>query len=68
VFRLWRDLGYAVGALITRILADTLGINWAVGFIGFLTIISSFIILMRMKTKQTLEMPYNVKDKLQNTD
>ena len=48
-FRLWRDLGYAVGALLTGILADTLGINWAIGVIGGLTLLSSFIILLRMK-------------------
>lgn len=49
VFRLWRDLGYAVGALLTGILADSLGINWAVGTIGFLTIVSAIIILKRMQ-------------------
>lgn len=48
VFRLWRDLGYAVGALLTGILSDLLGINWAVGSIGLLTILSSIIILIRM--------------------
>jgi len=48
-FRLWRDLGYAVGALLTGILADTMGIYWAVGVIGGLTVLSSFIILIRMK-------------------
>ena len=51
VFRLWRDLGYAIGALLTGILADTLGVYWAVGSIGFLTIFSSMIILMRMGQK-----------------
>jgi MFS family permease len=50
VFRLWRDLGYAVGALLTGIFADTLGINWAIGVIGFLTIVSSVIILVRMQS------------------
>lgn len=35
VFRLWRDLGYAVGALLTGILADSLGMLWAVGAMGF---------------------------------
>lgn len=50
IFRLWRDLGYAVGALLTGILADSLGINWAVGAIGFITIISSIIIAIRMST------------------
>lgn len=48
VFRLWRDLGYAVGALLTGILADSLGILWAVGAIGFLTLCSSIVILVRM--------------------
>lgn len=48
VFRLWRDLGYAVGALLTGILADSLGMLWAVGAIGFLTLASSIVILVRM--------------------
>jgi MFS family permease len=54
VFRLWRDLGYAVGALLTGILADSLGINWAVGFIGFLTILSAIIILIRMQSNKSI--------------
>ncbi|MBK6947048.1 MAG: MFS transporter [Haliscomenobacter sp.] len=48
VFRLWRDLGYAVGALLTGVLADSLGMLWAVGAIGFLTLVSSIVILVRM--------------------
>jgi len=52
IFRLWRDLGYAVGALLTGFLADSLGIHWAVGTIGFLTIVSSLIILIRMQSKK----------------
>ena len=52
-FRLWRDLGYAIGALLTGILADSLGPNWAVGFIGSLTILSAMIILIRMKSNST---------------
>lgn len=53
VFRLWRDLGYAFGALLTGILADSLGISWAVSAIGALTILSSFIILFRMQGKRS---------------
>ncbi len=49
VFRLWRDLGYAVGALLTGILADSLGIDWAVAVIGFLTLLSALIIQRRME-------------------
>lgn len=49
VFRLWRDLGYAIGAILTGIIADTLGINASISVIGFLTIFSSGIIFYRMK-------------------
>ena len=48
VFRLWRDLGYAIGALLTGIIADIISVDWAVAFIAGLTLISSFIILYRM--------------------
>jgi len=48
VFRLWRDLGYAIGALLTGIIADLINIEWSVAFIGAITIISAFIILRRM--------------------
>ena len=30
VYRLWRDLGYAVGALLSGIVADRFGLVWAV--------------------------------------
>jgi MFS family permease len=48
VFRLWRDLGYAIGALLTGIIADVINVDWAVAFIAGLTLISSFIIRYRM--------------------
>ncbi len=48
VFRLWRDLGYAFGAVITGIIADTLGLLTSVGTIASLTLISALIILIRM--------------------
>ncbi len=47
-FRLWRDLGYAFGALISGITADLLGIQYAIFLIGGITIISSLIIKFRM--------------------
>lgn len=62
VFRLWRDLGYAVGALLTGILSDSLGINWAVGSIGFLTILSAIIILKRMQSNKPITMNKIQKD------
>jgi MFS family permease len=49
VFRLWRDLGYAIGALLTGIIADALGLNWSVAVIGSLTLVSAGILFKRMK-------------------
>lgn len=49
VFRLWRDLGYALGALLTGVIADFWSINSAIGTVGFITVFSAMIILMRMR-------------------
>lgn len=48
VFRLWRDLGYAIGAIISGIIADLWGIEFAIATIGFITILSSIILKIRM--------------------
>jgi MFS family permease len=47
-FRLWRDLGYAIGAIISGITADLFGIKYAILLIGIITIASSVIIEIRM--------------------
>jgi MFS family permease len=47
-FRLWRDLGYAFGAIISGITADIFGIEYAIFLIGGVTISSSLIIKYRM--------------------
>ncbi|MDG1039656.1 MAG: MFS transporter [Polaribacter sp.] len=49
VFRLWRDLGYAIGAILSGIIADIWGIEYAIISIGMITIFSSLIIQFRMK-------------------
>jgi MFS family permease len=49
IFRFWRDLGYAIGALITGILADRFGFGTAIVVIGMLTLLSGVIIQIRMK-------------------
>jgi len=43
VYRFWRDLGYAVGALLAGVVADLLGIYWAIGIVGGLTLLSGII-------------------------
>jgi MFS family permease len=55
VFRLWRDLGYAIGAIISGITADYFGIEIATYLIGTITILSSLIIKIRM--------PYTIVEK-----
>ena len=47
-FRLWRDLGYAIGAIISGVTADYFGIEYSILIIGFITILSSFVIQLRM--------------------
>lgn len=54
VFRLWRDLGYAFGAVLTGVIADVWGVIHAIVTIGILTIISAFIILIRMDNKKAV--------------
>jgi MFS family permease len=49
VFRLWRDLGYAIGAILSGIIADIWGIEYAILSIGLITIFSSLVIKFRMK-------------------
>lgn len=51
IFRLWRDLGYAIGAIVTGIIADAFGINASIVVIGILTVFSSLVIAGRMKSK-----------------
>ena len=48
VFRLWRDLGYAVGAILTGLIADQFGLEAPMLAIGLLTICSSLVIQFRM--------------------
>ena len=48
VFRLWRDLGYAIGAIVSGIIADLFGVQYAVLTIGVITILSSLVIKFRM--------------------
>jgi MFS family permease len=43
VYRFWRDLGYAVGALMAGIVAAMFGLVWAVHVAGLLTFISGVV-------------------------
>ena len=49
VYRLWRDLGYAVGALIVRRARRSLGLDWAIGAVALLTFASGVVVAIRMR-------------------
>lgn len=48
IFRLWRDLGYAFGAILTGILADYFELEVSILVIGCLTVVSAGVIKARM--------------------
>lgn len=48
VYRFWRDLGYAVGALLAGVLADAFGMSAAIAAIGALTAGSGLLVAVRM--------------------
>jgi MFS family permease len=52
VYRFWRDLGYAVGALCAGIIADTLGLSWAIGSVGVITFLSGVVVAIFLREKQ----------------
>lgn len=48
-FRLWRDLGYAIGAILTGIVADLVGIGSSIFLVGILTVFSAIVLQLRMQ-------------------
>ncbi|MDQ0160976.1 MFS transporter [Aeribacillus alveayuensis] len=48
VYRFWRDSGYAFGALIAGIIADLLGVTWAIGLVALLPFFAGLYSSMRM--------------------
>jgi MFS family permease len=48
VYRLWRDLGYAIGALLAGVIADELGVPAAMWSVAALTFASGALVAVRM--------------------
>lgn len=66
VYRLWRDLGYAVGALLAGFTADAFGLDAALWVVAALTALSGLIAAVRMsETLHKLSGPWKSPD-LQN--
>ncbi len=49
VYRFWRDMGYAIGALLAGLMADLLGLEWAIGVVGGLTLCSGIVTAFVMR-------------------
>ena len=49
VYRLWRDLGYAIGALLAGVVADAFGLAAAMWLVAFITFGSGTIVALRMR-------------------
>jgi MFS family permease len=51
VYRFWRDLGYAIGALSAGLIADFFGLNWAIASIATLTFLSGAVVAVLMRER-----------------
>ncbi len=49
VYRFWRDLGYAIGALSAGIIADLFGFAWAIASVALLTFVSGALVAVVMQ-------------------
>ena len=49
VYRLWRDSGYAIGALLAGVLADLFGVTWAIDVIAGVTFLSGVVVSVVMR-------------------
>jgi MFS family permease len=52
VYRFWRDLGYAVGALSAGVIADTLGMAWSIRIVAALSFVSGAVVSVFMQEKR----------------
>lgn len=57
VYRLWRDMGYAVGALLAGLVADAFGLPAATLTIAALTFASGLVVAVRMRETLRRETP-----------
>ncbi len=53
VYRFWRDLGYAIGALLAGLVADLYGVISAVWLVAAITFLSGVIVAFRMRESRS---------------
>jgi MFS family permease len=49
VYRFWRDLGYAIGALLSGAVADLVGLGAAIHLVATLTLLSGMVVVFAMR-------------------
>lgn len=54
IYRLWRDGGYAAGALVAGLTADAIGIHEAIWLVGLFTLLSGVVVAVRMNNNRSL--------------
>ena len=49
VYRMWRDLGFAAGAILVGVIADRAGMTTAIAAVAAITVLSGIIVAVRMR-------------------
>jgi MFS family permease len=57
VYRFWRDLGYAIGALLSGAVADLVGLGAAIHLVAALTLVSGLVVARAMRERRPLGVP-----------
>jgi predicted MFS family arabinose efflux permease len=55
VYRLWRDLGFAAGAIVAGLVADAAGMTAAIWAVAALTAGSGLVVAARMRESRPME-------------
>lgn len=57
VYRFWRDLGYAIGALLSGLVADAVGLGAAIHLVAVLTLVSGLVVTWAMRQPRPAPIP-----------
>jgi MFS family permease len=52
VYRFWRDLGYAIGAVSAGLIADFFGLRWAIVAVAIVTFLSGTVVGVVMREQR----------------
>lgn len=68
IYRLWRDSGYAAGAIIAGVTADMFGLRSAIWLVAAMTFLSGIVVVFRMRetliSKKESISPHDLKQKI----